>query len=373
MATPSEPSVRCSRSFPSRYDDSMTEPRRSEGKRRRNQRRREFRLTREGKIFLAVVLGVGLAAVNTGNNLLYLVLGLMLSLLLVSGTLSDLVLWKVSVRRHLPKRVFAGVPMAVELELRNHKKRTPSYALEVVDIAIGETGAPRRCFFLKVSPAGKQRAIYRRKPAERGWLRFDEVVLVTRHPFGLIEKRRRRRCEGEVLVFPALVPVGLSEIPGIGAGRDELIDAPGRGAEIRGLRDYREGDEARAIHWRRSAALDRFVVRERSKEGRGRLTLRLDQARPASAAEAWTAELERRISRAASLAQAALAAGFAVEVAVRGGRSPTVLGARVADPIFRYLALLVPIDAAEAPDFPSAPRGALVYEVRDPPMAEVAE
>ena len=342
-------------------------------KRKRKRRRRGFRLTKEGKIFLAVCFGVGLAAVNTGNNLLYLVLGLMLSLLLVSGTLSDLVLWKMSVERHLPKRLFAGVPMAVELELHNHKKRAPSYALEVVDLAVGETETPRSCFFLKVRASAKQRAVYRRSPAERGWLRFDEVVLTSRHPFGLIEKRRHRRCKGEALVYPALVPVVLSEIPGLSAGRDEVIDAPGRGAEVRGLRDFREGDEARAIHWRRSAALDRFVVRERSREGRGRLTLRLDQARPEEPAESWAADLERRISRAASLAQAALAAGFAVEIVVRGGRSPTVLGGGPPDPIFRYLALLEPVDASGAPDFPLPPRGALVHEVEDVPLVEAAE
>lgn len=341
-------------------------------RKRKKRRRRGFRLTREGKVFLAVCLGVGLAAVNTGNNLLYLVLGLMLSLLLVSGTLSDLVLWKVSVRRHLPSRLFAGVPMAVELELRNRKKRAPSYALEVVDLAVGETEAPRRCFFLKVRAAGTQRAVYRRAPAERGWLRFEEIVLTSRHPFGLIEKRRHRRAPAEALVFPALVPVVLSEIPGIGAGRDEVIDAPGRGAEVRGLRDFREGDEARAIHWRRSAALDRFVVRERSREGRGRLTLRLDQVQPEDADEAWAAELERRISRAASLAQAALADGFAVEVVVRGGRSPLVLGGAPADPIFRYLALLEPVPVAQAGDFPPAPHGALVHDVRAAPPPEAA-
>ncbi len=349
----------------------MTKDRARRSKKQKR-RRRGFRLTREGKAFLAVCLGVGFAAVNTGNNLLYLVLGLMLSLLLVSGTLSDLVLWRISVTRHLPKRLFAGVPMAVEIELHNRKKRAPSYALEVVDLAVGETEAPRRCFFLKVSAAAKQRASYRRVPAERGWLRFDEVVLASRHPFGLIEKRRHRRCKGEALVYPALVPVVLSEIPGLGLGRDEVIDEPGRGADIRGLRDFREGDEARAIHWRRSAALDRFVVRERSREGRGRLTLRLDQARPEGADDGWADALERRISRAASLANEALAHGFAVEIVVRGGRSPTVLGGGPPDPLFRYLALLEPVDAAMAGDFPVAPRRALVHEVGDP-LPEAAE
>ena len=75
---------------------------------RRRRTRRKFRLTREGRAFLFITVGVGLAAVNTGNNLLFLVLGLLLSLLLVSGVLSDLALWRLQIKRNLPTRLFAG-------------------------------------------------------------------------------------------------------------------------------------------------------------------------------------------------------------------------------------------------------------------------
>ena len=75
---------------------------------RRRRANRKFRLTREGRAFLLVTVGVGFAAVNTANNLLYLLLGLLLSLLLVSGVLSDLALWKLRVQRRIPQRLFAG-------------------------------------------------------------------------------------------------------------------------------------------------------------------------------------------------------------------------------------------------------------------------
>jgi len=322
-----------------------------------------FRMTREGKVFLAVCLGVGLAAVNTGNNLLYLVLGLMLSLLLVSGTLSDLVLWRVTVHRHLPPRLYAGTPTAIEVELRNHKRHLPSYALEVEDRIEGETEASRRCFFLKVGGDSSQRASYRRTPGRRGRLRFEALVVASRHPFGLIEKLRHRREEDEVVVFPALVPVSLEAVLGIGAGREETLDAAGRGADIRGVRDYREGDEARSIHWRRSAALDRFVVRERYREGRGRLALTLDQMRPNEASADWDERLETQISTTASLVRLALQRGYTVEVLVRGARSPVVLAGGSPDPIHRFLALLETIPEADAPPLAKASRGAILLEI----------
>ena len=54
-----------------------------------------MKVTPVGVRYLLLSLAVGLAAVNTGNNMLYLVLGMMLSLIVLSGVLSDLVLWSV--------------------------------------------------------------------------------------------------------------------------------------------------------------------------------------------------------------------------------------------------------------------------------------
>lgn len=329
-------------------------------------RRRTFRFTREGKVFLAVTFGVGLAAVNTGNNLLYLVLGLMLSLLLVSGTLSDVALWRARVERQLPRRAQVGRPSVISLRLTNDKP-VPAYAVEIEDLAKDEAHADRRCFFLKVNARGEQTATYRRVPTRRGWLRFERMMLRTRYPFGLIEKGWPHRTEGELLVYPAVVPVDVRRILGGSEGLGTPDRRLGRGAEIDGLREHREGDEARSIHWRRSAALDRLVVREHAAEARARLTLLLDEARPSfdegdEDAEAWDLGFELAVSEAASLAHAALDAGAAVEVRTRRGASPLVLPGSPPDPIFRFLALLETTPLQDAPPL-SAPRGGVVHRI----------
>jgi len=343
--------------------------RKSTAKTKRNaekkRRRRAFRFTREGKVFLAVTFGVGLAAVNTGNNLLYLVLGLMLSLLLVSGTLSDVALWRARVERVLPKRAQVGRPSVISLRLTNDKP-VPAYAIEIEDLALDQDHADRRCFFLKVAARGEQTATYRRVPTRRGWLRFERMMLRTRYPFGLIEKGWPQRVPGELLVYPAVVPVDVRRILGGAEGLGTPDRRLGRGAEIDGLREHREGDEARSIHWRRSAALDRLVVREHAAEARARLTLLLDEARPSfddeDDARAWDEGFEVAVSEAASLAYAALDAGAAVEVRARRGASPLVLPGSPADPILRFLALLETAPSHEAPPL-TVPRGSVVHRI----------
>src|SRR5262249_30876909 len=90
---------------------------------------RKLKFTREGKYYLGITLGVGFAAINTGNNLLYLLLGMLLSLMLVSGVMSELSLRHLTVTRRLPVRAQVGRAHLVEIEVYNHKKRIPSYAI----------------------------------------------------------------------------------------------------------------------------------------------------------------------------------------------------------------------------------------------------
>lgn len=315
-------------------------PEKSEKKRRGAPRKLKF--TREGRVFVLVTLGVGAAAVNTGNNLLYLVLGLMLSTIVLSGILSELVLRNVRVRRRLPRRAFAGTACLIELEVENDKPRAPSYSIELEDVATGDA-TEDRCYFLKVPPEERRTGAYRRTPARRGIIELSGIIVRTRYPFGLFEKWRVIAHPEELIVYPALSS-DAPEPPGDRAsGRDVPTRAPGPGIEIAGLREYRDGDEARAIHWRRTASLGRMVVRERQRDAARRVTMLIDEARPETADEAWDERFERMLSRVATASARALEAGAAVEARARSGASPLVLPGQPPDPIWRFLALLTTV------------------------------
>src|SRR5690606_28045698 len=116
-----------------------------------------------------------------------------------------------------------------------------------------------------------------------------------------------------------------------------------------GLRDYHDGDEARSIHWRRSASLGRMAVRDRQRDAVRRFTLILDEARPANVdVIRWQEGFEHMLSQAAALAARAQQEGASVETLSRTGASAVVLPGQPVDPVWRYLALLTPIDAEGA-------------------------
>ncbi len=93
---------------------------------------RRLRTTPAGRTYLVLTFGVGLGALNTGNNLLYLVLGLQLSIVVVSGILSERCLRRAQVRRLLPAAPRARSPFHLGWGLRLEKGE--AFALSVAEV-----------------------------------------------------------------------------------------------------------------------------------------------------------------------------------------------------------------------------------------------
>lgn len=302
---------------------------------------RRLRLTREGKYFIAITFGVGFVGILTANNLLYVLLGVLLSLIVVSGMLSEASLRGLRVTRKLPLRAQVGRAHLVEIEVHNDKVRMPSYAIEVEDLRAGQP-ADKRCFFLKISPGASQVAAYRRIPARRGLDQHTGFRVATRFPFGFFEKSREYRSEGDLIIYPAVdavnLPVnqqGLTQLEGGAAMRR------GSGDEILGLRLMREGDDPRDIYWKRSTARGPRVIMERASDVMARAQLTIDNCTDDETPSAeWQQLFERRIRDTASRAVAHLRRGEPVVLTATGGQKLSASPTEGADSTLRFLALL---------------------------------
>jgi uncharacterized protein (DUF58 family) len=303
---------------------------------------RRLRFTREGKFFVGITLGVGFAAINTANNLLYLLLGMLLALIVVSGIMSELSLRDLTVVRRLPLRAQVGRAHLVEIEVFNHKARVPSYAIEVEDLRAGQP-ADKRCFFLKISPKSAQVAAYRRTPTRRGRDVHVGFRIATRFPFGLFEKSREVAADGELVIYPAVDPVQLLAPTGGRSPGVDLVVGRGHGEDFLGLKLMREGEDPRDVHWRKTAAAGRLVMRERARETRPNVTLTLDVLKPNRAGDDWNVTFERRIREVASRAVAHLKRGDRVVVMTTASGLTGCDRTVGADPLLRYLALLEPV------------------------------
>lgn len=274
---------------------------------------RVLRPTRAGWLFFCITMGVGFAALNTGNNLLYMVLSLLLAFLVLSGVLSESSLRGIRVRRRIPSELEAGSDGRVVLEVTNELSRFVSFAIVVVDRAAWQTGPPvevGRAFALRVGAGETVRRHYRFRPAQRGYLHFEEFQVFTRFPFGLFSKSMRISAPQTALVYPEIERVDAGVLLGSPHGTGEQVPAPGGvGADAVGLRDYADGDPVRRIHWRASMRKRELLVREVDSERDAEFEVRL-RTRDVSEGDAF----ERSIRWAASEVSALLDHGTRVSL-----------------------------------------------------------
>jgi uncharacterized protein (DUF58 family) len=264
----------------------------------------DYRLPKEGIIFLAAVLVVVLAAVNTGNNLLFLILGCLLACILISGVLSRTVLAGVGMKFALPERIFAGQPFLAALEIHNQKDFFPSLSLRVV--GEGSKKQPGQILARPVYfPYIANRAVARQRVEltfpRRGVYRQESFGIRTKFPFGLFEKTRRVDSPIEVVVFPDVTPTTQTfELLPLISG-EMASYYRGRGHELHSIRPYQPSDSARFVDWKLSAKTGALQVREYAREDERRLMLVFDPFMNIPTSERQLADFESRFERAVSL------------------------------------------------------------------------
>jgi hypothetical protein len=238
----------------------------------------DYRLTREGVIYLAAVFILVIAAVNTGNNLLFMFLACSLAGILISGVLSRVVLTGIDLKFDMPEHIFAEQPVLAELELRNEKQTWPSFSLRVA--GENKKGAAeilgRPVFFPYIprreSARQKVELIFQR----RGVYRQDAFGIRTRFPFGFFEKSRKVDSQLEIVVYPRVAPTDqFYEVLPLLSG-EMASHFRGRGHELHSLRDYLHTDSARFVDWKVTAKAGRLMVREFAREDERRVMLVLD-------------------------------------------------------------------------------------------------
>jgi uncharacterized protein (DUF58 family) len=229
---------------------------------RRWRPRRTLRPTREGWWCLAVTVGLGVTAMNTGNNLLYLLESMVLALVVISGVLSEQSVRGVRLRTVRPDEIFADSTVVVGAHVRNTKRRRPSYS-----VSLERPDGRERLGYLPRLGAGEERLLtWEETLPERGRHRLPGVRIATRFPFGLFVKAARPAGTDDVIVYPRRVPAPDALLRQAGDGGVAPARRRGRGHDLHDLRAYQAGDDPRMIHWRVSARTGALTVRELEAE-----------------------------------------------------------------------------------------------------------
>ena len=313
----------------------------------------DYKLTVEGMVYLGLIFVVTLAALNTGNNLLFMVLACLLAGVLISGLLSRLVLSGVDVHLQLPEHIFAGQTFLAIVELYNTKQTMPSFSVSLVGqdepkkktipatkIVPGIFGQP---IYFPYIP--RQHAVTQNLDltfSQRGVYRQDALGLRTKFPFGFLQKTRRLNSEVEAVVYPSVQPTEeFYEVLPLVSGELESYQR-GRGHDLYAIREYQLNDNARHVDWKASARAGALQVREFAREDERRVMLALDpyiNPHPQSHDAARAAvQFERAVALCAGLAWHFSSINSVLEFRSAGFATPRASAQEIIYDVLRYLA-----------------------------------
>lgn len=303
---------------------------------------------------------VALSAFNTGNNLLYLIFAILISVIVASGIVSESMLRGLTVGLRFPEHIHAGQAAVLEVSVANQKYLVPSMSL-TVGVRLSQKAGPRTTaqaaakrwwpwggkpqnkpqdrprveaakldnlvHFVIVGPRARVRQTIEHRFPARGQYNITGFTVTTKFPFGFLQKTRRFAASGTIVVYPAVdaavsVPKALSEALGA-----RETNRRGLGADLYAIRQYRDGDRRRDIDWKATAKTRRLMVRDRLREDERRVTVRFDPRPARDLSDAELAAFETGVTQAASLLNRLVKSGVLVrlvtpEAATEFGNTP---------------------------------------------------
>jgi uncharacterized protein (DUF58 family) len=208
------------------------------------------------------------AATNTMAGWLYVLSGLMFSLLIISAILARKALQNLKIRRYAIAPVSAGEELTLELEIENLSKK-PQNLLQIMDLLPDILNPkPIRNAIELISPYQKYRWLYSLTAPKRGVYQWEEIKLRTGNPFGLFWCSKSYQIKAKAIIYPQVLPLkSCPLLDQIGQDENKLLESRrlyqnANEGLTRALRPYRQGDPTRLIHWKSSAKFGELQVRE---------------------------------------------------------------------------------------------------------------
>lgn len=116
------------------------------------------------------------------------------------------------------------------------------------------------------------------KPQRRGCMPAEPPQISTGFPFGILKSSHLISVSNQAIVWPKRLPLdGISNLSDRNhSSGGTFTDLPGFDGDTIGVRDYREGDSIRYVHWAKTAQMNRLIMRELQSSVRRTVRIILD-------------------------------------------------------------------------------------------------
>jgi uncharacterized protein (DUF58 family) len=265
-------------------------------------------------VLVALVLVAYVGAINRAQSLPWFIAAMLTATLVVGLAWPHWLVGRLSVTRRGPDRAEEGESITFHVDVRNHGY-LPRFMVELIDrlpflgAAAGTPqGGVSTLGMIGYVPGRSARQFAMPLVCEkRGFYQLGPVGLASSFPLGLAEARQQRN-EGvhSLTVYPAVFPIVNLSLRGapsqIHRGGYLLPEGSGA-AEFSGLREYRQGDNPRHIHWPTTARMNELMVKQFEPLASACLYIVLDLAAGSNVGQGRQATLEYAARIAASMAR----------------------------------------------------------------------
>ena len=268
--------------------------------------RHRVMLPRHGFVYLGIMAVLFVGSLLGRSNPLMLVFAMMAGPFILNGWVTFSMLRRLHIERRVQTSTSAGDRVSVEIALKNNKWLLASWLMAVHDSLTGSNEQlTAGILFSRVPRRSARQACYEVQLMQRGRYRFGPIYVSTRFPLGLVERGLVFDVSDEILVYPRLGRLSATWRQ-THLIADESVQrrhsAPGPfDDEFHGIREFRWGDNPRAIHWRTSARQNSVMVREFRQSRDRSLIILLDLYQPKRPTDSDRERVELAVCLAATI------------------------------------------------------------------------
>ncbi|WP_437225642.1 DUF58 domain-containing protein [Planctomicrobium sp. SH661] len=265
-----------------------------------------FRIPGVGLAYLAIMFVLFIGSILARSNLLIMVFCVMAGSFVVNGWLTFTMLRRTRMQRDVPDRVMAGETFMVTLLLENRNTWLSCWLMRLQDsIRNGGLILEPEVLFVRVPPNSHRVGTYHLCPIARGRYEFTHLDVMTRFPLGMVERGVGREAPHVLLVYPRLGHLR-PQFRRILQHSMELVShaRPNNGTfqdDMHRIREFRQGDDRRMIHWRTSARMNDLMVCEYHECRDRDLMIIVDAWLPSRPSVKQTEQFERGLRFAATV------------------------------------------------------------------------
>jgi len=222
-----------------------------------------------------------------------------------------------TVRREHLRVALVGQPMTITITLRN-ASRWPRFAVIGFDYfpAVSREAGYQEMCFVSIRGGSEVPLTYEAVPTLRGDWKVGPFYFWGGDPFGFFKHERLVEEYTELVVIPVPFRVKLSMLDSVSLrAKDEASTIPlaGESVEFLGVREYKEGDSMRKIHWMSSAKNPKLITKQFERNVASTMSFLLVNTPEMSAGDnPEKTPLEDALKIIISLAQAAVKLGYQV-------------------------------------------------------------